>query len=66
MPKLTMILLLMMGPLLTACSSSDVADTILSATGNTLRSNCERAGNCEVYCKREETIKTRDGRCVGE
>ncbi|MEM7634029.1 MAG: hypothetical protein AAF299_05680 [Pseudomonadota bacterium] len=67
MPKLMMImLLLLLGPVLTACSTRDVQDTVISATGNAIRGNCERAGNCEVHCKSADTIKTHDGRCVGE
>ncbi|MEO1159968.1 MAG: hypothetical protein AAFW74_05825 [Pseudomonadota bacterium] len=67
MPKLTMIVLpVLLGLMLTACSTRDVQDTIVSATGNAIRGNCERAGNCEVHCKSAETIKTHDGRCVGE
>ena len=58
--------MLLVCTVLTACSARDVQDSIISATGNAVRSNCERAGNCEVYCKREETIKTHDGHCVGE
>ncbi len=60
------VLLLSLVLVLTACSMRDVQDTVISATGGAIRSNCERAGNCEVYCKRAETIKTHDGRCVGE
>lgn len=67
MPKLMIILLLvLLGPMLTACSTRDVRDTFVSATGDAIRGNCERAGNCEVYCKNADTIKTHDGRCVGE
>ncbi len=67
MPKLTTILLWVLpGLMLTACSTRDVHDTVVSATGNAIRGNCERVGNCEVYCKSAETIKTPDGRCVGE
>jgi len=67
MPKLMMILLLMSLVLvLTGCSTRDVQDTVISATGGAIRGNCERAGNCEVYCKSVETVNTHDGRCVGE
>ena len=67
MPRLMMILLpVLLGLVLMACTTRDVRDTFVSATGNAIRSNCERAGNCEVYCRSAETIKTHDGRCVGE
>ena len=67
MPKLMMILLsVLLSLVLTACSTRDVQDTVISATDGAIRSNCERAGNCEVYCKSAETIKTHDGRCAGE
>ena len=58
--------LIVLGIVLSGCSARDVQDTIVSATGGAIRSNCERADNCEVYCKSAETIKTHDGRCVGE
>lgn len=63
MPKLMMVSLVLV---LTGCSTRDVQDTVVSATGIAIRTNCERAGNCEVYCRGEGTIKTHDGRCVGE
>lgn len=67
MPKLMMVaLLVLVVTVLSACSARDVQDTVISATGGAIRSNCERAGNCEVYCRSAETIKTHDGRCVGE
>ncbi len=65
MPKL-MVVLAVVGVILSACSKRDVQDTIVSATSGAIRGNCERAGNCEVYCKSEDTIKTHDGRCIGE
>ncbi len=67
MSKLMMVLLLvLLVTVLTGCSKRDVQDTVISATGGAIRSNCERAGNCEVYCRSEDTIKAHDGRCVGE
>lgn len=67
MPKLMMMLLLvLLGPMLTACSARDVQEGFVAAVGDAIRGNCERAGNCEVYCKSTETVKTHDGRCVGE
>lgn len=67
MPKLMRVVLLVLVVIvLSACSARDVQDTVISATGNAIRGNCERAGNCEVHCRSAETIKTHDGRCVGE
>ena len=67
MPKLMMLMLMVsLFLVLTGCSTRDVQDTVVSATGNAIRGSCERAGNCEVYCRSEDTIKTHDGRCVGE
>ncbi len=59
-------LLLFAGVLLAGCSSSQVRDSVMSIADSAVRSNCERAGNCEVHCKSDTTIKTHEGQCVGE
>lgn len=58
--------LLLANLLIVGCTRSQVQDSLASAVDDTLRNSCERAGNCEVYCKSDRTIKTPDGRCVGE